>query len=61
VSGPQFDVRGWSWAPRRGRGEYGILSVRIKAARRRRVEVTVSPTGRSVQIHVDGRRWVPES
>lgn len=24
-----------------------------------RVEVCVSPTGRSVQIHVDGKRWVP--
>ena len=42
----QFKYRG---------GWYALIKGRVHG---RRIEVTVSPTGRSVQVHVDGERWV---
>ena len=42
----QFKYRG---------GWYALIKGRVHG---RRIEVTVSPKGRSVQVYVDGERWV---
>lgn len=36
------------------RGDYDIVFI---DAGDRKIQVTVSPTGRSIQIHVDGEKW----
>ena len=36
-----------------GKGRYKVLDVLVKE---HQIQVSVSPTGRSVQIHVDGER-----
>lgn len=38
-------------------GPYHVLIATV--ADKHRVEITCSPTGRSIHIHVDGKRWEP--
>lgn len=47
-------VMSLKFRPDRRRGEYEVAIV--KAPDGTRVDVTCSPTGRSVQVHVDGER-----
>lgn len=51
--GDPFDIRQFTWPLKRGGNLYSTLKVR---AGNREIEVTVSPTGRSVQVYVDGHR-----
>lgn len=49
-----------TFGPYKG-GIYNLAFVRwVSGRRNRKVEITVSPTGRSVQVYVDGERWTPE-
>jgi len=58
---PCADVRAdiATFGPFRG-GIYNILRARwVSGKRNRLAEVYVSPTGRSVSVYVDGKRYVP--
>ena len=51
----EVDVRHFTWGPHKG-GFYN--NVKIDGPHHR-VEVNVSPTGRSVTVYVDGKKWGP--
>jgi uncharacterized protein (DUF427 family) len=50
---PFVPIRHMTLTPYKGRGKYQIVQVR---APHHNVEVTVSPTGRTIQVHVNGER-----
>ena len=41
---------------RKGRGAYDTC---VTTTEHHRIEVTTSPAGRTVHVHVDGQRWGP--
>ena len=62
MTGPgPFLCRGFRWTPGVRKGWYSTLNVKTPADldRQHEIEITVSPTGRSVQVFVDGKKWTP--
>lgn len=60
MRGVDVEVRHLTFGPFRG-GIYSIVIMKwMSGEKRRRAEVTVSPTGRSVMVYVDGKQWHPE-
>ena len=48
-----IDIRHFTWKMSDKRGVYETAIMRVG---KHRIEVTASPTGRSVHVHVDGER-----
>lgn len=56
---PDVRVEHGTYGPFRG-GVYNLAWVRwVSGKKNRKVEVTVSPTGRSVMVYVDNVKWGP--
>jgi hypothetical protein len=51
-----LDRYSFTFTNRRGRGRYDQC---VTITEHHRIEVTTSPAGRTVHVHVDGQRWGP--
>ena len=50
-----WTAQGYEYSPRAGNGKY--RNVRVTSPSGKEIEITESPTGRTIHIYVDGEPW----